>query len=283
MSSKEESVINKQMKSSVGSNKSQNEDKNHRISPKITSKPIEPKIEVINERKEIILKKKELSEERHNSDNSMNSLKTTSKCLSTETMSSSKTIESQKYAKILDKYIVENFWNLGIEYIVSCVSTILWSLLVIYFLFYETIHKCSDQRFAIYWTSVSICVICVIHTIGFCLIWTTGLSDYAFKRSKLCFAVITIEIIMGSTNLLLALICFGSKTCDRMERLDKSVEDQVLVKYLVKTLGILHTLIAMTLFIRAMLLAVKRSDFKHYVLWRKGVLNQYLRHIYEDD
>jgi hypothetical protein len=88
---------------------------------------------------------------------------------------------------------------------------------------------------------------------------------------------------MGSTNLLLALICFGSKTCDRMERLDKSVEDHLLVKYLVKTLGILHTLIAMTLFIRAMLLAVKRSDFKHYVLWRKGVLNQYLRHIYEDD
>jgi hypothetical protein len=100
MSSKEELVINKQMKSSVGSNKSLNEDKNHRISLKTTSKPIDPKIEVINERKEIILKKKELSEERHNSSNSMNSLKTTSKCCSTQTMSSSKTIGSQKFVKI---------------------------------------------------------------------------------------------------------------------------------------------------------------------------------------
>ncbi len=70
MLSKEESVVNKEMKSSVGSNKSQNEDKNHRISPKTTSKLIELKKEVINETKES-------PEERLNSANSMNSLKTT--------------------------------------------------------------------------------------------------------------------------------------------------------------------------------------------------------------
>jgi hypothetical protein len=114
MSSKEELVINKQMKSSVGSNKSLNEDKNHRISLKTTSKPIDPKIEVINERKEIILKKKELSEERHNSSNSMNSLKTTSKCCSTQTMSSSKTIVIAKICEDLGLKL-KNLLLLGFE------------------------------------------------------------------------------------------------------------------------------------------------------------------------
>lgn len=241
-----------------------------------TSKPMETKVKVLNEGKNV--RKQKCAEERpHSVTPHLSSVKTSS-----ASMETIQTVQSAKDLKALDNYINQKHWNFGIQYILSCISSVLWSIITIYLIITQISDKCWDQRFLIMLTSVTIAGISCIESIGVSLIWSTKLTNLLLKRSKLCFAVITTHVVIGSFNILMAVICFGSNTCYQLQELDKSYEYNVVLKYEVKTLAVIHVLIAITFFICAMLLAVKRNDFKYYVLWRKGILDQYIMSLYED-
>ena len=186
------------------------------------------------------------------------------------------TLESLKYLQILDQYVSGKHWDFNLEYKLNALSAIVWSLLITHFIFGEITEKCFDNLFLLLSISLTTSAITCIEMSVVLIVWYISLIHQFINRSKTCLTVITIHLIIGSFNLLVAVIEFGSNTCYSLGHLDSSLEHIIPVKYDIKTVAILHSIVAINMFICAMLLAIKRNDFKFYVLWRKGLLNDYL-------
>ena len=191
------------------------------------------------------------------------------------------TVESLKYLQILDQYVSGKHWDFDVEYNLNTFSAVLWSLVITYFVFYEITDKCWEALSLLLPMSVIVSTITCIEMTVVWMVWYLSLVYHYINRNKICVTVLTNHLIIGFLNLFTAVIQFGSKTCYQWEKLDPSLEHIVPVRYDIKTTAIIHSIIAINMFICAMILAIKRNDFKFYVLWRKGLLNDYL--LLDDD
>ena len=187
------------------------------------------------------------------------------------------TIESLKYLQILDQYVSRKHWDFDIEYNLNAFCALLWCLVINYFLFYEIPDKCWSHLCLSFYMSVIVSTITCFDLTFVWIAWYLSLIYHFINRSKICLTVLSIHLTIGSLNLLVAVIHFGTNSCYQSGKLDSRLEDNIPVKYDLKTAGFMHLIIAINLFICAMLLAIKRNDFKFYVLWRKGLLNDYLQ------
>lgn len=192
------------------------------------------------------------------------------------------TLESLKYLQILDQYVSGQHWDLDMEYILNSVSGVVWSLLITFFIFYDIDDKCWNRLNALLSLSVFISAFTAFELSAVSVVWYLSLYQHFANRSRICVIVLVLHIITAFSNLLMAIIDFGSRTCSEWGDLDSRRKHLILVLYEVKMIGLLHCIVSFNLMLCAMLLAIKRNDFKFYVLWRKGLLNQYLM-LQDDD
>ena len=193
------------------------------------------------------------------------------------------TLESLKYLQILDQYVSGMHWEFDMEYILNCISGVVWSLLITFFIFYDIDDKCWDRLRMLMSLSVFLSGLTAVELTLLSTVWYLSLIKQITFRSRICTIVIVMHIMLSFFNLLIAVINFGSWTCFQWGDLHPQREHLIVVRYDVKMIALLHCIVSINLMLCAMLLAIKRNDFKFYVLWRKGLLNQYILLDAEDE